>query len=1569
VVVRGWVDPDRALEGLVDDFRMRCVRVYKQDPNRVEEDAGKERGIAEGGYGRKQIQELVQNAADALQQASGRIQVSLTSDALYVANEGKPFEDSGVRALLYTHLSNKTGTEIGRFGLGFKSISGISDCPQIFSQSVSFEFSRQQTVEELSAELDTRYEPGDVPALRLAWPLDPAAEFRADPVLADLAAWAVTVVKVPLNNGVAQQLSGEISEFDESFNLFAPHVRALDLIDGVVGQERHFKATKKGNRVTLTTEDGERDWLVVSRDHRPSMQALESAGHAARRESVTVSWALPLTGRVGVGQLSAFFPVKSDLTLSGRVNAPWKLSDDRINVIECMFNYETLADVLPQLVVAARKDLVADGAFGRYIDVLPARGREDRSWADSVLNEPVYLALRDSRCLPDLDGQLRAPNALQRIPEDVNELASRWTEVAGNRGEWVHPDCTTSPERRSKVDRLMQDNPKRVGRVLHWLQSVVADPEPARSAAAIELAADLVGKGGNTEMDVRDARIVLLENGTLAQPARGRCFLRTSPAQSGTSFVDATVSGRPSTVDALKHLGITAFEDGGEMLELLTELKKTGRVDWNELWIAMRGSGVQRVHEAFDGVLGGHAAKLVRVRDGNARWELPEGLYIAGDCLKQLKEDGSHLVDGDYHAADHEILSLLGVRSRPSRSATHSNERWVSRYRAAVRERIGDELGLGVQARQNIQIDSVESVLGPLQCLPDLSVTNRVALSVAIINEVDVPRVRVAHPNVPKTARYVAPELWWVRQHGMLPTALGPVHVAKAFVAEVSEAPGGLLPTVTQIVLSQDAEKVLNLRRDIGELNASEFSSLVKIHVERNDVLRVGQTYAWWCWTHKQESPPDRIWICRSGQWDEEDRRNVAVVHGTKAYDELGQFGIPCLVVDSVDDVHTLSELWDCLEGRDLPVTYSYETSAEPEVVTDVFPVLDTLEIADELDDLVIQKCLSISKVAAVPGQPAVRVECASGRESNRILVTGATDKEILKQVLGSLLYDDSDEQVDTLLGDMQRRRDSRRVREIKNAPSDAERLLMLAGEDRLKTLIPKDALNYLVNDGSVEPHGLDLARLCVSMWGVRALERACKADPQGLPLPPPSTWSGSFNTRKWVAHLGFGEEWAGQKARRRNKPTEYVDGPTQLDSLHDYQEVVAERLGRLLSGEGPRRGIVSLPTGAGKTRVAVQTIIESIRSGRLDGSASDTPFAGPILWLADGEELCEQAIDAWSYLWRAVGRQDTQLILSRFWSSYEMEEEAAGVQVVVATWQKILHRAVDNESFAWLAEAPVVIIDEAHGALHPSYTKILEWLGRSSRERDKPLIGLTATPFRGRRDSDETERLLRRFDDNQLDEGVFGDEFPQVRLQRDRVLARAHLEILDGASIDLSDREIEEFKSKGWLSRDAGARLGRDEDRTRTIVDSIMSKPEDWQIVVFAASVEAAQTLATLLTLQGRPAASIDQDTNPEDRRMAIDRFKSGDLKVLTNYAVLSQGFDAPKTDAVYITRPTSSEVRYQQMVGRGLRGPKNGGTEEVLIVNVLDNIVEFGDSIVYQSLKDIIDSEGDGVRAADVG
>jgi superfamily II DNA or RNA helicase len=71
----------------------------------------------------------------------------------------------------------------------------------------------------------------------------------------------------------------------------------------------------------------------------------------------------------------------------------------------------------------------------------------------------------------------------------------------------------------------------------------------------------------------------------------------------------------------------------------------------------------------------------------------------------------------------------------------------------------------------------------------------------------------------------------------------------------------------------------------------------------------------------------------------------------------------------------------------------------------------------------------------------------------------------------------------------------------------------------------------------------------------------------------------------------------------------------------------------------------------------------------------------------------------------------------------------------------------------------------------------------------------------------------------------------------------------------------------------------------------------------------------------------------------------------VLCNYGVLTTGFDAPKTDAIVISRPVFSPVRYMQMVGRGLRGEKNGGTATCRVVTVLDNIVEYSDRLAYHS------------------
>lgn len=112
---------------LIDDKYKARLAGYRLNPADIREHAGIEETVLAGGYGYRQILELVQNGADAIMEAESsgevpRIDVLLRGDYLYVANTGAPLSAEGVEALLQSHSSPKRGDQIGRFGLGFKSL-------------------------------------------------------------------------------------------------------------------------------------------------------------------------------------------------------------------------------------------------------------------------------------------------------------------------------------------------------------------------------------------------------------------------------------------------------------------------------------------------------------------------------------------------------------------------------------------------------------------------------------------------------------------------------------------------------------------------------------------------------------------------------------------------------------------------------------------------------------------------------------------------------------------------------------------------------------------------------------------------------------------------------------------------------------------------------------------------------------------------------------------------------------------------------------------------------------------------------------------------------------------------------------------------------------------------------------------------------------------------------------------------------------------------------------------------------------------------------------------------------
>ena len=128
---------------------------------------------------------------------------------------------------------------------------------------------------------------------------------------------------------------------------------------------------------------------------------------------------------------------------------------------------------------------------------------------------------------------------------------------------------------------------------------------------------------------------------------------------------------------------------------------------------------------------------------------------------------------------------------------------------------------------------------------------------------------------------------------------------------------------------------------------------------------------------------------------------------------------------------------------------------------------------------------------------------------------------------------------------------------------------------------------------------------------------------------------------------------------------------------------------------------------------------------------------------------------------------------------------------------------------------------------------------------------------------------------------------------------------------------------------------------------------------------MEHSQYLAGRLQLNGCDAAAIVGETRKGVRQDFVRRFQEGHLRVLCNYEVLTTGFDAPRVDTVFIARTTFSPVLYQQMIGRGLRGERNGGKATCRIVTVVDNYTRFGEKLAYHHFKDLWEDSRTSDRA----
>ena len=517
----------------------------------------------------------------------------------------------------------------------------------------------------------------------------------------------------------------------------------------------------------------------------------------------------------------------------------------------------------------------------------------------------------------------------------------------------------------------------------------------------------------------------------------------------------------------------------------------------------------------------------------------------------------------------------------------------------------------------------------------------------------------------------------------------------------------------------------------------------------------------------------------------------------------------------------------------------------------------------------------------------------------------------------------------------------------IRQCPTDVRRLLTAVGAPALRKDLPRSLIAVLKGESGVLT-GNDLAEAAIATWHIDALKQYQWALDL---LEPPKQWAGSVGAVEFVRSLGFSADWAGERNGKRDPYLE-VDGPYRLPELHDYQRTIADRVRNMLRNrhedESERRAMISMPTGSGKTRVAVQAIVEAMR---------DDGFLGGVLWVTDRDELCEQAVEAWRQVWSSIGTQAERLCISRMWGGLERPRPTSDRHVVVATVQTLQARLSKySDEYGFLASFELIVFDEAHRSIAPSFTSVMQELGltRFQRAHEPFLLGLTATPYRGTNE-EETIRLVRRYGNRRLDLGAFVNDEPEAvirELQQVGVLAQADHRTIEGETLSLDSRELKQWYP--WLSPSAEKRIAGSADRTRRIVEAHEAFVDrDWPTLIFATSVEHAQTVAALLNRKGVPSRAISGRTEIATRRRVVEEFRKGAVRALVNYAVFREGFDAPKTRAIIVARPVYSPNLYFQMIGRGLRGPKNGGDERCLILDVRDNIQNYDRKLAFSELE----------------
>ena len=370
---------------------------------------------------------------------------------------------------------------------------------------------------------------------------------------------------------------------------------------------------------------------------------------------------------------------------------------------------------------------------------------------------------------------------------------------------------------------------------------------------------------------------------------------------------------------------------------------------------------------------------------------------------------------------------------------------------------------------------------------------------------------------------------------------------------------------------------------------------------------------------------------------------------------------------------------------------------------------------------------------------------------------------------------------------------------------------------------------------------------------------------------------------------------------------------------LYDFQTLAVSALEKSLIIDNKRAGLLVMPTGSGKTRTAAYFLLcKMIAQGY------------QIVWLTHRHMLVEQPADAF-YKFAGLAKSENPDLkvlnitcVSGMHSNIRKIEKKhnillLSVQSTVRSLEYLRHG---------LNKKVIIVVDEAHHAVAASYRKIIEKIQKV--RTDTKLLGLTATPLRINEKG--TNDLLNFFDNNII------YSVPTAFLISIGVLATPHCERINTNYKVETTIDQEKFIRKwGEASPDLIEKIAHSCERNKIIVDKYIENKDVYgKTLIFAMNVYHCITLCE--DFQSRGINCDYVYSGHKGNQSKIKRFQKGELDVLININILSEGSDFPNIQTIFLTRPTSSEVLLLQMIGRGLRGPQAGGTETLNVVDFVD-------------------------------